>query len=322
MEIPHRYPLIFNPLARSQRGQRALRFLMRHANRFSLYATNHADEARILAAKFAREGEPVVIAAGGDGTLNAVITGLAGSATALGILPAGTMNVFAREMGIPYDNLARAFEVIERGMVHEVDLFEANCAPFVQMAGVGFDAMVIEETTWESKKMLGPLAYLLSAVKVLGEMPPRMTVECADGRCDEGVAVLAGNGGLYAGQFKLFPRASNCDSQLDLLVFKEAGYRFVLDSLRGIALGGIDLADSVSYFQADNFVVKADRPVPVEVDGELLGRFTEVSFKESPCRLRVIAPDEPMGGRFTEAVKAIMHWPRPRTPEPQSARRE
>jgi len=322
MEMPHRYPLIFNPLARSQRGQRALRFLMRRANRFSLYATNNTEEARVLAAKFAREGEPVIIAAGGDGTLNAVISGLAGSQTALGILPAGTMNVFAREMGIPYDNLPRAFEVIERGIIHEVDLFQANHAPFIQMAGVGFDAMVIEETTWESKKMLGPLAYLLSAVKVLGETPPRMVVECADGRREEGVAVLAGNGGLYAGQFKLFPRASNCDSKLDILVFKEAGYRLVLDSLRGIALGGMDLAASVSYFQADDFTVRADRSVPVEVDGELLGRFSEVHFKESACRLRVIAPDEPMGGRFAEAVKAILHWPRSRTPEFQTSRPE
>jgi YegS/Rv2252/BmrU family lipid kinase len=315
METPHRYPLIFNPLARSQRGQRTLRFLMRRANRFCLYATNHTEEARVLAARFAREGEPVVIAAGGDGTLNAVVTGLAGSETALGILPAGTMNVFAREMGIPFDHLQRAFEVIERGFIHEVDLFEANGAPFIQMAGVGFDAMVIEETTWESKKVLGPLAYLLAAVKVLGESPPRMVVECADGRSEEGVAVLVGNGGRYAGQFKLFPRANNRDSMLDILVFKEAGYRFVLDSLRGIALGGIDLAASVAYFQADDLVVRADREVPVEVDGELLGRFSDVRFAQSARRLRVIAPEQPIGGRFAEALKAIMQWPRGRPPE-------
>ncbi len=315
MEMPHRYPLIFNPRARSQRGQRALRFLMRRANRFSLYATNHPDEARMLAARFAAEGEPVVIAAGGDGTLNAVVTGLAGSETALGVLPAGTMNVFAREMGIPFDNLPRAFEVIEGGCIHEVDLFEANGFPFVQMAGVGFDAMVIEETTWESKKMLGPLAYLLAAVKVLGETPPRMVVECADGRREEGVAVLAGNGGLYAGQFKLFPKANNRDSKLDILVFKEAGYRFVLDSLRGIAMGGIDLAASAGYFQADDFIVRADREVPVEVDGELLGRYAEVRFAQCARRLKVIAPQAPIGSRFAEAVKAIMQWPRGRQPE-------
>jgi diacylglycerol kinase (ATP) len=310
MAHPPRYPLLFNPKAKSQKGQRTFRFLMEHSNRFFLCATNSSEEARSLAAKFAADGEPVVIAAGGDGTLNAVVSGLAGSQTALGILPAGTMNVFARELGIPFDNLAKSLEVIERGHVREVDLFEANGAPFVQMAGVGFDAMVIEETTWESKKVLGPLAYLLAAVKVLGEKPPRMEVVCSNGRRVEGVAVLAGNGSLYGGQFKLFRKADNCDSMLDVIVFKEAGYRFVLDSLKGLAKGGLDLAASAEYFQCEDFTVLAEREVPVQVDGELLGRADEVSFRESARRLRVIAPEEPVhGSRFVEVVTSVMLWP-------------
>lgn len=319
METPHRYPVIFNPRARSQKGGRVLRFLMSHANRFALFATNHAGEARELAARFAAAGEPVVIAAGGDGTLNEVVQGLAGSKTLLGVLPAGTMNVFAREMGIPFDSLEKAFAVIERGFVQEVDLFEANGSPFVQMAGIGFDAMVIEETTWESKKMLGPLAYLLAAVKVLGETPPKLEVICSDGRREEGVAVLAGNGSLYGGQFRLFPSATNNDSKLDVLVYKEAGYRLVLDSLRGLAFGGIDLVASTSYFQAEDFIVRSDREVPVEVDGELIGRFSEVRFVETANRLRVLAPEEPIAGGFADVVKSLLQWPR-RQPELQTTR--
>lgn len=283
---------------------------MDHATRFALHATSSAEEARELASLFAQSGEPVVIAAGGDGTLNAVVQGLAGSETALGVLPAGTMNVFARELGIPFDNLPRAFEVIEAGLMREIDLFEANGIPFVQMAGVGFDAMVIEETTWESKKILGPLAYLLSAVKVLGESPPRMQVVCGDGQREEGVAVLAGNGSLYGGQFKLFHKADNRDSMLDVLVFKEAGYKLVLDSIRGLATGNLEAAGStVSYLQAHSLCVTADREVPVQVDGELAGRWREVKFgNEAPGRLRVIAPEEPIGSRFVEAVKAMVSW--------------
>lgn len=314
MELLHRYPLIFNPKAKSQKGERTLRFLMGQSNRFALYATNNGDEARELAAKFAADGEPVVIAAGGDGTLNAVVKGLVGTGTALGVIPAGTMNVFARELGIPFDNLSHCFEVIERGHVREIDLFEANCAPFIQMAGVGFDAMVIEETTWESKKILGPLAYLLAAVKVLGEKPKKMEVICSDGRREEGVAVLAGNGSLYGGQFKLFRAADNQDSKLDVLVFKEAGYKLVLDSLKGLALGGVDLAASTSYFQAEEFIVKAEGDVPVEVDGDLLGRFNEVRFAAASRKLRVIAPECVTGSRFADAVKALLQWTR-RPPE-------
>jgi diacylglycerol kinase (ATP) len=319
MVSPRRYPLIFNPKARSQKGGRVLRFLMSHANRFAMYATNHAGEARDLAARFAREGEPIVIAAGGDGTLNEVVHGLAGSSTVLGVLPAGTMNVFAREMGIPFDSLERALAIIDAGLVREVDLFSANGSPFVQMAGIGFDAQVIEETTWESKKMLGPLAYLLAAVKVLGEQPPKMEIVCADGRREEGVAVVAGNGSLYGGQFKLFRNADNQDSKLDVLVYKEAGYRIVLDSLRGLAFGGVDLLASTSYFQTEAFTVRADREVPVEVDGEWIGRFSEVRFVETASRLRVLAPAGPVAGNFAEALKSILQWPR-KQPELQATR--
>ena len=310
MSLPRRYPVLFNPKARSQRGRRALEFLMDNAAGLALYATRSADEAHELSAEFAAAGEPVVIAAGGDGTLNAVVKGLAGSSTALGVLPTGTMNVFARELGIPYDHLERAFEVILEGNVKEVDLFEANGTPFVQMAGFGFDAAVIEETTWESKKVLGPLAYLLSAVKVLGESPPKMVVETGDGRREEGAVVLAGNGSLYGGQIKLFHRADNQDSKLDVLIFKEAGYKLVRDSLRGLALGAIDFDQStVSYIQAESLKVTADREVPLEVDGELVGRTNEVVFcDDKPERLRVLAPREPIGTRFEEALKSMMAW--------------
>lgn len=316
---PRRYPVIFNPKARSQKGGRVLRFIMKHANRFAIYATNSAEEARELARRFADEGEAVVIAAGGDGTLNEVVRGLSGSQTVLGVLPAGTMNVFAREMGIPYASLERALAIIENGFTREVDLFEANGIPFVQMAGVGFDAMVIEETTWESKKILGPLAYLLAAVRVLGEKPPRMRVTLADGRVEEGVAVLAGNGSLYGGPFPFFRKADNHDSKLDVLVYKEAGYRLVLDSLRGLALGGIDLMDSVCYFQTESFTVEADREVPVEVDGELAGRFSQIHFVETANHLRVLAPEIHGSGGLAETFKSLLAWPR-RQQEPATTR--
>lgn len=306
MGSSHRYPLIFNPKAKGQKGgAKVLRFLMDQSPRFALYATGHAGEARELAARFAAEGEPVVIAAGGDGTINEVVRGLTGTESVLGILPAGTMNVFAREMSIPFNSLAQAFHVIEEGNIKEIDLFEANGSPFLQMAGVGFDAAVIEETTWEAKKRLGPLAYLLAAVKVLGETPPRMTVELPDGTTEEGVAVIAGNGSLYGGQFKVFRNADNCDSKLDVIVYKEAGYKLVLDSLRGLAFGGIDLQESTAAFQAESFTVHATREVPVEVDGEWMGRFSRVHFTQANQRLRVLAPPEAATGGLGVTLRSI-----------------
>jgi YegS/Rv2252/BmrU family lipid kinase len=314
MATPQRYPLIFNPTARSQRGRRALRFLMAHANRFALYATNHSGEARELAVRFAAAGEPAVIAAGGDGTVNEVVAGLAGSDTALGVLPTGTMNVFARELGLSMEDLDGCFNVILRGLSKQIDIFTANGAPFVQMAGVGIDAKVVESTTLESKKVLGPLAYLLAAVRVLGEKPPPLEVVSADGRRETGVAVLAGNGRLYGGQFQVFHQANNQDAKLDVLVFRESGYRLVVDSLRGLAKGRFDVGSDAAYFQTDGFVVRAAEAVPVEVDGELLGRFAETHFALAPSRLRVFAPDA-ADGSVPLTARNLFGWPcRPADP--------
>lgn len=304
-----RFPLIMNPMARSEKAEGARKFIMKNAGRFAIYASNSAEEAEELAAVFAAANEPVVVAAGGDGTLNAVVKGLAGTKTALGILPTGTMNVFARELGLPVDQLKLAFEVIDKGETVDVDLFAMNGAPFVQMAGVGFDAQIIEETTWESKKALGPLAYLLSAVKVLGDRPPKMTVHFAEGHTVEGVAVLVGNGSLYGGQVRLFGKANNADDLLDVLVFKEAGYKVVMDSLAGLARGGFDeKMDTVGYYQSSGLKVECDREIPVEVDGELWGKTRSAQFVNIPEKLRVLAPKDAGMPKWEEVLRALSPW--------------
>lgn len=304
--MAHRYPLIFNPKANSQRGRKTLRFLMSHAQWFGLYASHSAEDATALARKFAEQGEPFVLVAGGDGTVNCVVKGLLGTSTALGVVPAGTMNVFARELGMPISSLKKSLEVIEKGFVKEVDVFTANSHPFVQMAGIGFDAQVIEETTWETKKILGPLAYLVSAIKVFGDTPPKMTVTSDDGTVEEGVCALVGNGSLYGGQMKLFRKADHSDEMLDILLFTDIDYKLVRESLMGIAKGAIDLGNSsVKYLQAKSFEIECDRDVPMEVDGEYVGRVKNISLVPAKRKLRVVAPESPQDNMFVSVVKTI-----------------
>jgi diacylglycerol kinase (ATP) len=285
-----KYPLLLNPKARSQRTQEVNRFITDHASQLTIHTTNSIDEAKKLAENFAADGEKIVIAAGGDGTLNAVVQGLSGSSTALGIIPSGTMNVFARELKIPLRKLKKAFDVIKSGKVSEVDLFLVNGSPFMQMAGLGFDAMVIEQTSWKSKKLLGPFAYVFSVMRLWGNTQPMMKVEYEDGRVEEGVAVIVGNGAFYGGSVKLFRKASNQDNMLDVLIFKKLGYRFLIDAIRGFIKGGIDMSDSVNYVQVSAFIVRCEYDFPVQVDGEFLGRATEAKFESSRRKLRVIIP--------------------------------
>lgn len=283
-----------------------MRFLMSHAQWFALYASKSAEDATQLAVDFAKNGAPVVLVAGGDGTINAVVQGLVGSSTSMGVLPAGTMNVFARELGMPLVSLKKALKVIEEGFTKEVDVFEANGHPFVQMAGIGFDAQVIEETTWETKKIFGPLAYLASAVKVLGDKPPKIKVTSEDGQVEEGVCAIAGNGALYGGQVKLFRKANHSDEMLDVLLFTEFDYKLVRDSVLGIAKGAIDIDNaSIKYMQSKSFQIECDREVPMEVDGEYIGRVTNVSLLPVQRKLRVIAPEFPKENIITTAIKSI-----------------
>jgi len=306
-----RYPLIFNPNARSQRGRRTLRFLMMHAQQFGLYASRSLEDAKALTRKFVEDGEPVVVAAGGDGTLNGVVQELAGSSTALGILPAGTMNVFARELGLPFNSLKKSLEVLNAGHIKEIDLFELNGHAFMQMAGIGFDAQVIEETDLEVKKMIGPMAYIMAAIKVLGANPPKVRVISEDGQVVDGVCAFVGNGSLYGGQLKLFSRADNSDEMLDLLVFTSVGYKQVMDSLVGIASGAIDARNSsVVYLQSRSFKIECDREVPVEADGELVGRFREVTLAPAKRKLKVVAPKNVKDGLFVSMVKTLVKVPR------------
>jgi YegS/Rv2252/BmrU family lipid kinase len=275
---------------------------MANATRFAIYASSSPEDAVELAQRFAAEGEPIVVVAGGDGTLNAVVGGLIGTKTILGILPTGTMNVFARELHIPFAHLKGALEIIDGGKVKEVDLFEAEGTPFVQMAGVGFDAQVIEETTSEAKRRLGPLAYIVSAVKLLGAKPPRMRVTFAEGKSAEGACVLLGNGALYGGQLRLFGKADNADDLLDVLVYKEAGYKAALGSLGTVARGGYEEDGKfVEYYQTSGLTVECDREVPVELDGELWGRAKRVRFQAMTEKLRVLAPAE-QGKNWWEQV--------------------
>ncbi len=261
--------IIFNPNARSEKSRDLAETLREIAPGAELRMTTGPGDARRLAAEAAREGFRIVAAAGGDGTVNEVVNGLAGTGAALGVLPLGTMNVFAKEHGLP-DKLDEAWSVIRTGNLREIDLLAANGTSFIQLAGVGFDAQVVKETTWESKKNLGPLSYLISAAQIAARKPPKITVE-AGGRVSEGSFVLIGNGRFYGTKLVLFPKARVDDGLLDVLIFKNTGYLDLAKYLAGVLLGRHTGMGGVEYFQVAEATVRSEQEVPVEVDGELSG---------------------------------------------------
>ena len=261
--------IIFNPKARSEKSRDLADVLREIAPEAVLRETDSAGGARRLAAEAAREGFRIVVAAGGDGTVNEVVNGLAGTEAALGVLPIGTMNVFSKEHDLP-EKLDEAWAVIRAGNLREIDLLAANGTHFIQLAGVGLDAQVVKETTWESKKNLGPLSYLISAAQIAARTPPKLAVE-AGGRISEGSFVLIGNGRYYGAKITLFPKARVDDGLLDVLIFKNIGYLDIAKYLAGVLVGRHTGMDGVEYFQVSEATVRSEGDVPVEVDGELSG---------------------------------------------------
>jgi diacylglycerol kinase (ATP) len=276
--------VILNPAARSERA-RNVWDRIESLPRARVRPTQAPGDAQRFAREAADAGIRVVVAAGGDGTINDVVNGIAGSGTALGILPVGTMNVFAAELGLPND-LEEAWEVVEAGYTRSIDLAQANDHFFVQLAGIGFDAQVVERTSWNFKKNFGPLSYLVSAAQIAAEKPPRIVVE-SEGRTWEGSFVLIGNGRFYGAPINVFKEAKLDDGLLDILILKNLGYLDLARFLTGVFTGTHTEFEDVDYFQTSLANVRSDEEVPVEVDGELMGKLP-VDFRIAPRKLRVV----------------------------------
>ncbi len=242
-----------------------------------------------MARRAAAEGFQTVVAAGGDGTINEVVNGIAGTEAALGLLPMGTMNVFALELGLPASNLNLCWKIIRAQHTRLVDLPRANGKHFVQLAGIGLDAQVVKETSLAFKRSFGPLSYLVSAAQIAARRPPRLHLECDDAATKEGSFVLLGNGRLYGGPFPFFKNAVIDDGLLDVIVFKQLGYLEIIKYLQNVLFTSEITLREVEYFQTKKLRVTSDETVPVEIDGELVGN-CPVDFEVLERRLRVITP--------------------------------
>jgi diacylglycerol kinase (ATP) len=251
--------------------------------------TSHAGEAEALARRAIEEGFGCVVAAGGDGTINHVVNGIAGSNAALGILPMGTVNVFAMELGLPANDLERCWKIVEAGNIRLVDLPSANEKYFVQLGGIGLDAQAVKETTLGFKRSLGPLSYLISAAHIAARQPPQLFIQTEDAPVREGAFVLVGNGRFYGGPFPFFKQAVIDDGLLDVVVFKRLGFVEIIKYLHDVVFSSDIRVPEVEYFQTRQLRVSSGQDVPVELDGELAGN-CPVVFQMHEKALPVLSP--------------------------------
>ena len=292
--------IIFNPTAKGNKARHFLRHLDVLGADWALKKTSGPGDARQLAADAVREGFETIVAAGGDGTLNEVLNGLGDAPDGfqrarLGLLPLGTVNVFARELGIS-TKLESALETLRQGREIRIDLpgveFSANGQRtrryFAQLAGAGLDARAIELVSWPLKKKIGPLAYVVAGLQALRQPQSQITV--SDGKTRvTGELVLIGNGRLYGGDFEIFPGASLQDGLLHACIFPSANWWTLLRCAPGLLLKKRRPAGVAMPLVTTSLTLTSSPPAPLEIEGELVGHLP-ATFSVQPAGLRVIAP--------------------------------
>jgi YegS/Rv2252/BmrU family lipid kinase len=292
--------VIFNPAAKGGKARSFRQHLDEFAAVAALKQTTAVGDARRLAAEAVRQGFEIVVAAGGDGTLNEVLNGIGDipdgfERARLGVLPLGTVNVFARELGIPIE-LEPAWNAIRQGRETLIDLPCAECNRdgvlgrhyFGQLAGAGLDARAIELVNWRLKKRIGPFAYVVAGLQAL--MGPQAKITVTDGqRSITGELVLIGNGRLYGGPFAVFPKADLRDGLLEVQVVPRASWLTLFRVAPGLLLRRRLPSGVAESFQAATFTLTSVNSAAMEVDGEFLGHLP-AKFSTQRLRLRVTVP--------------------------------
>jgi YegS/Rv2252/BmrU family lipid kinase len=291
--------VIFNPTARGDKARAFQSILHQVARDAALKPTTCAGEARRLATQAVREGFQTIVAAGGDGTLNEVLNGIGDvngfKQVRLGVLPLGTINVFAKELGLP-SAVPAAWPIIERGAQRIIDLPWADHLAegkpkrryFAQLAGAGLDSRAVELVDWELKKRLGFLAYIHAGLRAWRGTLPQ--IEVTNGTSTAaGQLVLIGNGRLYGGRFPIFPHADLSDGVLDAVVFPRVNVASMARSCWGMLSGDFHTGAGTVQLRGERLELKAADRVLFQLDGENVAPLP-ATFGLLRKTLRVIVP--------------------------------
>ena len=250
-------------------------------------------DAENLAREAAGSGADVVVAVGGDGTVNEVINGLDGLDVPFGIVPIGTANDFAKQVGIPLDP-SHAMDVILQREPMRIDTAALNGRRFINVSSGGVGAEATAETPSEAKELLGMLAYAVTGVRKLVDLTPHRATFRANGfdLTTEFLLFAVGNGRTTGGGTLIVPRASVTDGLLDVCIVEampRAEFaKLVLRIRHGDHVGN----EGVHYLQVPSLDVTAGESISVNVDGEPSDART-LQYRVRACDLRMHLPHLP-----------------------------
>ena len=248
-------------------------------------------DATRLAREAVEQGLDLVCAIGGDGTVNETINGLAGAEVPLAIVPTGTVNVLAMELGIPLE-LPDAVKLLEVGTVSWIDLGLAGDRYFALMAGVGMDAAVVASLNPVLKKAFKEAAFAVQGLaNYLTKEEPLIRVTTAE-RTVEGYFAVFGNSSNYGGGFGITPLADMRDGLLDVCVLKDKSFLSTIWYWSAALINAHIKHPKVEYFRteaAEIVTVEEGKEVLVQTDGEVSGKLP-LTCRVVPRSLRVVVP--------------------------------
>lgn len=316
--------IIYNPISgrparRAEDVRKMVELLASRGIKVVARATSGPDDASQIAHSAVASGADIIISYGGDGTLNEVIQGMAGSQTALAVWPGGTANVVARDLGVPLA-IPELADMIAAGKTRRIALglaqstdaekhisrgAQVNSSPllgpsapqardqfrryFVMMAGIGLDASIARSVNKKLKRRTGEFAYWMSGIRHLFLWRAEPFTIDVDGRCYEGAFALVGNGKGYGGGMIMTPGARLEEPLFEVYILPPLANNLAYLRALGACLRGKPEVAGVSLVKGKHIKANSAREPWVEADGEIIGQLP-MTFDIVPDALSVIVP--------------------------------
>ena len=286
------YAVIINPAAGRGKGKKLentiLTLLNDELGKIEVFQTEYPNHAQELARQL-KDKINVIIAVGGDGTINEIVNGMVGGKAALAVIPTGSGNDFTKMLNLPKE-ISAVIQTIKEDKRKKIDIGKVGDRYFPNGIGIGFDAWVVRESMKVSR-LRGFLIYLYSVIKtVFIYKNQTITFTTNEGSTVRDIFLIAiGNGKAMGGGFFLTPQAEVDDGQLDICIIRALSKREVLLNLPKAIHGKHTELEQVDMLRTDKVNIQSEEGIAVHADGELLGmEFRDLEISLIPSALEVV----------------------------------